>query len=136
MTFTDVEIISSYEQDYDFEIGDGYVGGIIEVSRDGEYLGELMPGMLRFDSPSGLVSARSEVDRLSLLTGDIIVILDVFQSNDLLDSMFMGDTSEVDRVRVTVHELQGSHLVWMGWIMVLAGGFLNIIPKNDGKEDE
>ena len=50
--------------------------------------------------------------------------------------MFMGDTSEVDRVRVTVHELQGSHLVWMGWIMVLAGGFLNIIPKNDGKEDE
>ena len=136
MTFTDVEIISSYDRDYDFGIGDGYVGVVIEISRDGEYLGELMPGMLRFDSPSGLVSARSEVDRLSLLTGDIIVILDVFQSNDLLDSMFMGDTSEVDRVRVTVHELQGSHLVWMGWIMVLAGGIINVIPRNDGQEDE
>lgn len=136
MTFTDVEIISSDDQDYDFEIGDGYVGIIIEVSRDGEYLGELMPGMLRFDSPSGSVNARSEVDRLSLLTGDIIVILDVFQSNDLLSSMFMGDTSEVDRVRVTVHELQGSHLVWMGWIMVLAGGLLNVIPNKIGRRTE
>ena len=64
------------------------------------------------------------------------MILDVFQSNDLLDSMFMGDTSEVDRVRVTVHELQGSHLVWMGWIMVLAGGIINVIPRNDVQEDE
>jgi len=135
MTFTEVEIISSDEDDYGFDIGDGYVGIVIEVSEGGEKVGELMPGMLRFDSPSGSVTARSEIDRLSFITGDMIVILDVFQSNDLLTSMIMGDTSEVDRVRVTVHHLQGSHLVWIGWIMVLIGGLLNSLPKNGGPRE-
>jgi len=130
-----VEIISSDEDDYGFDIGDGYVGIVIEVSEGGEKVGELMPGMLRFDSPSGSVTARSEIDRLSFITGDMIVILDVFQSNDLLTSMIMGDTSEVDRVRVTVHHLQGSHLVWIGWIMVLIGGLLNSLPKNGGPRE-
>ena len=59
--------------------------------------------MLRFDSPSGMVSARSEVDRLTGVTGDTIVILDLLQSNELLSSMILGQTDDVSEVRVTVH---------------------------------
>ena len=58
------------------------------------------------------------------LTGDTIVILDVFQSNDLLSSMIRGQTSDIDSVRVTVHHLPGSHLVWAGWALVMLGGLL------------
>jgi hypothetical protein len=83
--------------------------------------------MLRFDSPSGAVSARSEVDRMSQLTGDTIVILDFLQSNELLSSMIMGQTDQVDEVRVTVHHLPGSHLVWSGWVLVMIGTALSSI---------
>ena len=48
--------------------------------------------MLRFDSPSGAVNSRSEVDRMTSLKGDTIMILDIFQSNDLLSSMILGGT--------------------------------------------
>jgi hypothetical protein len=34
------------------------------------------------------------------------------------------ETSEVDRIRVTVHDLQGSHAVWLGWILIIIGGGL------------
>ena len=88
-----------------------------------------MPGMLSFYSPSGSVIARSEVDRMVGLTGDTIVILDVFQSNDLLSAMITGTTDEVEEVRITVHQLPGSHLVWLGWIMLILGGFFTLITK-------
>ena len=135
--FTDVEMISSNDDGYDYAIGDGYIGVVIEVREDGERVADLMPGMLRFDSPSGAVSARSEVDRMVGLTGDTIVILDVFQSNDLLSSMIMGQTSDVDRVRVTVHHLPGSHLVWTGWVLVILGGLLALASSSPvGSDDE
>ena len=135
--FTDVEMISSDDDGYDYAIGDGYIGVAIEVREDGQRVAELMPGMLRFDSPSGAVSARSEVDRMVGLTGDTIVILDVFQSNDLLSSMIMGQTSDVDRVRVTVHHLPGSHLVWTGWVLVMLGGLLALASSSPvGSDDE
>ena len=76
-----------------------------------------------------MVSARSEVDRLTRATGDTIVILDLLQSNELLSSMILGQTDDVSEVRVTVHHLQGSHLVWVGWLMVVTGSALASLPR-------
>ncbi|MBM67185.1 MAG: hypothetical protein CMB39_01885 [Euryarchaeota archaeon] len=135
--FTDVEIIPAEDDAYPYSIGDGYLGVAIEVREDGQRVADLMPGMLRFDSPSGSVSARSEVDRMVGLSGDTIVILDVFQSNDLLSSMIRGQTSDIDSVRVTVHHLPGSHLVWAGWVFVMLGGLLPLSSGNPvGCEEE
>lgn len=128
LVFRDVEVISSEDDGYDYEIGDGYVGVIIEVLEDGDSRGMLEPGMLRFDSPSGPVSARSEVDRLTGLTGDTVVILDLAQSNELLSAMIMGQTEQVEQVRVTVYHLTGSHLVWVGWVLVMIGSAIASVP--------
>ena len=130
LVFTGVEILSSDDDQYDFSIGDGYVGVVIEVWDGGQRTGTLSPGMLRFDSPSGAVSARSEVDRMSSFTGDTIVILDLLQSNELLSSMIMGQTDQVDQVRVTVHHLPGSHLVWAGWLLVVLGISLASVTRS------
>ena len=35
--------------------------------------------------------------------------------------MMMGDLDDVERVRVTAYNLPGSHLVWLGWSMMLLG---------------
>ena len=129
LMFTGVEIFSAEEDGYEYEIGDGYVGVVIEVRDEGELLGTISPGMLRFDSPSGSVSARSEVDRLSGMTGDTIVILDLLQSNDLLSSMILGQTDQVEEVRVTIHHLPGSHLVWSGWLLVILGSALSSLSR-------
>ena len=125
-----MEVLSSEDDQYDFPIGDGYVGVVIEVWDGGQRAGTLSPGMLRFDSPSGAVSARSEVDRMSSFTGDTIVILDLLQSNELLSSMIMGQTDQVDQVRVTVHHLPGSHLVWAGWLLVVLGISLASVTRS------
>jgi len=129
LMFTEVEIFSAEEDGYNYEIGDGYVGVVIEVRDEGEILGTIRPGMLRFDSPSGAVSARSEVDRMSGMTGDTIVILDLLQSNDLLSSMILGQTDQVEEIRVTIHHLPGSHLVWSGWLLVILGSALSSLPR-------
>ena len=92
--------------------------------------------MLRFDSPSGMVSARSEVDRLTGATGDTIVILDLLQSNELLSSMILGQTDDVNEVRVTVHRLQGSHLVWAGWLMVVFGSAMASLTRSVTESSE
>ena len=129
LMFTGVEIFSAEEDGYEYEIGDGYVGVVIEVRDEGELIGTISPGMLRFDSPSGSVSARSEVDRLSGMTGDTIVILALLQSNDLLSSMILGQTDQVEEVRVTIHHLPGSHLVWSGWLLVILGSALSSLSR-------
>ena len=121
LVFTGIEIVSADDDEYDYGIGDGYVGVVIEARDGDEMLGTIRPGMLRFDSPSGSVSARSEVDRLTGVTGDTIVILDLLQSNELLSSMILGQTEQVSEIRVTVHHLPGSHLVWAGWLLVVLG---------------
>ena len=123
-TFTEVELISLESEDYDYPVGDGYLGVVIEMRKNGELIDTLHPGILRFDSPSGQVTPRSEPDRHVGLFGDTIIILDIFQSNDLLNAMMFRETSEVDRIRVTVHDLQGSHAVWFGWILIILGGGL------------
>lgn len=136
LVFTGVELINSDEREYDYRIGDGFVGVIIEVRDGKEKLGTIRPGMLRFDSPSGAVSARSEVDRMTGLTGDTIVILDLLQSNELLSSMILGQTDQVEEVRVTVHHLPGSHLVWLGWTLVMMGGALTSVTKRSNVPSE
>ena len=138
LIFTDVEVISVGDDRYDYSIGDGYVGVVIEVRDEDVLLGTINPGMLRFDSPSGAVSARSEVDRLTGMTGDTIVILDLLQSRELLSSMILGQTEEVSEVRVTIHHLPGSHLVWVGWMLIVLGSTLVSITRSDshGSEDE
>ena len=140
LVFTGVEIFSAEDEGYEFGIGDGYVGVVIELSDGDKDLGTLNPGMLRFDPPdgNGIVSARSEVDRVSSLTGDTIAILDFQQSNELLSSMILGNTDQVQEVRVTVHHLTGSHLVWAGWLMIMAGILLaSATPATfSGSEEE
>jgi cytochrome c biogenesis factor len=130
LVFVDTELISADDEAYDFAVGDGFVGVIIEVRLNGELIDTLTPGMLRFDSPSGAINTRSEIDRMTGLTGDTIVILDIFQSNDLLSSMIMGGTDDVETVRVTVHSLRGSHLVWTGWALVMLGGALALASSD------
>ena len=134
--FTEVELISAEDEGFDFKVGDGYLGVIIEMRRDGELIDTLRPGMLRFDSPSGAVSARSEVDRHTGIFGDTIIILDIFQSNQLLDAVMLQQTDDIDRVRVTIHDLQGSHAVWTGWGFIMLGGILAFISSRPSHSDE
>ena len=136
MVFVGMELIPSEHQDYDFPVGDGFIGVSIEVWQNNELIDTLRPGMLRFDSPSGAVNARSEVDRMSRLSGDTIVILDLAQSNDLLSSMILGGVDEVETVRVTIYDLQGSHLVWLGWALIMLGGLAALSSGREGAQEE
>ena len=109
----------------------------MEVMDEGEGRGVLEPGMRGFDSRSGSVSARWEVDRLTGLTGDTVVILDLAQSNELLSAMIMGQTDQVEQVRVTGDHLTGSHLVWVGWVLVMMGSAIVSVPKiGDNSSEE
>ena len=136
MVFVGTEMIASEHEDYDFPVGDGFVGASIEVWQDGELIDTMRPGMLRFDSPSGAVNARSEVDRMSRLSGDTIFILDLAQSNDLLSSMILGGLDDVETIRVTIYDLQGSHLVWLGWILIMLGGIAALSSGREGASEE
>jgi len=53
----------------------------------------------------------------------------------LLSSMMRGQTEDVDRVRVTVHNLRGSHLVWVGWGLVMLGGALALASSNRSSQE-
>jgi len=51
-------------------------------------------------------------------------ILDVAQASRALNELMFGEIEEIDRVGVTVYDLKGSHMVWVGWILLLIGGSL------------
>ena len=38
----------------------------------------------------------------------------------------MGELDDVDRVRLTVYDLPGSHLVWIGWVMIILGSIFTL----------
>jgi hypothetical protein len=80
------------------------------------------------------VSPRSEVDRFSTIYGDTIVILDFYQSQELLEWMTFGQSEEVDRVRVTIHSLPGSHLVWLGWSIIMLGSIFSLSSDSIGRK--
>ncbi|MCH1461485.1 MAG: cytochrome c biogenesis protein CcsA [Candidatus Poseidonia sp.] len=106
-----------------FDVGDGFVGVYItvyEMNEDevGKKIGEVRPGMLRFDE-QGI--PRSEVDTLTRLSGDIVFIFDGSQSNALMQTVQSENAEAVDLVRVTVYVLPHSHAVWLGWVMMMGG---------------
>ena len=121
LTMREIDLSKRGDASFDdrFVVGDAFVGVTVEVSdsRGGDWT--VTPGMLRFDSDSGRITARSEVARLTSLSGDRILILDASQANDLMSRSLLGELDEVQRVRLTVYDLPGSHLVWLGWILIV-----------------
>ena len=130
LTFTGLEILDSSDPGYGYSIADGLVRFHIDVADlEGEFIDEVSPSILRFDTPSGAIIPRSEVDRVTQLDGDLMFILDIQQANRVITNMMMGEIDEVDRVGVTVYDLKGSHMVWFGWILLLIGGSLPMLSK-------
>ena len=124
--------IDNQDDDFRFDVGDAYLGIVVEMRKDGEVVDTLEPGILRFGA-----SGRSEVDRHVGMFGDTILILDGFQVQDLMPSLFLNQTGDIDRIRVTVHELQGSHLVWGGWLItILAAGLAFSSSERTQLEEE
>ena len=126
--FRGIDVISMDDSEFEdrFIVGDGYIGAEIDVHEvvDGE-IGDLIttlkPGVLRFDSPNGRVTARSEIDSHARYHGDLIVIFDSSQAGGLMSASLMGGLEELNSIRVTIYDLNGSHLVWIGWSLMLLG---------------
>ena len=102
----------------DLEVGDGYLGAVINVYEDGELIETVEPGVLRFDTRS-----RSEVDRISMWHGDLVLIMDGTQARSLMEGS--------DLVRIMVYDLPGIHLVWGGWILMLLASLDMWVPRSD-----
>ena len=132
ITLVKDEIIIDGDYGYEFrelvatednlEVGDGFVGVEIIVynHQDGEFdeIGVVEPGMLRFDRTG---TARSEVDVLSRWSGDMVFIFDGTQAQGLMQQTSSAGLDSVNLVRVTVYNLPGSHLVWIGWSIMMLG---------------
>ena len=109
--------------DESLEVGDGFVGVnilVYDINNEGDatQIGEVRPGMLRFDAQN---LPRSEVDTLTRLTGDIVFIFDGSQSNALMQTVQQDGLESVELVRVTIYVLPHSHAVWVGWGLMIAG---------------
>tara|TARA_B100000683_G_scaffold30947_2_gene27349 strand:+ start:1586 stop:3781 length:2196 start_codon:yes stop_codon:yes gene_type:complete len=100
------------------EVGDGYLGAVINVYEDGELIETVEPGVLRFDTRS-----RSEVDRVSMWHGDLVLIMDGTQARSLMEGS--------DLVRIMVYDLPGIHLVWGGWALMLLSSLAIWMPRSD-----
>ena len=140
-TMTDILTTSPGDIEYDdrFSIGDGFFGIQIEVyDLDGSLIGSVEPGVLRFDSADGAIRPRSEVDRIVQWSGDTILILDLTQMNQIMTQAMMGDLDDVDRVRLTVYDLPGSHLVWFGWALIIIGSAFTLtkVRSKENQESE
>ena len=135
-TFTELTAIGPDDKDWDEHVGDGKITVIVEVrdEKEGEIIATLTPGMLRFDE--GGISARSEIDIWHRPQGDLVMIFDQSQANDLYITSFMQQEDSVDRVRVVIYDLTGSHLVWGGWSMILIGTALNWVMAPSIPKDE
>ena len=101
------------------EVGDGYVGAIISVYSGDEKIGEVEPGLIRFNGSSN--PPRSEVDTLVRYHGDIVFIFDGSQTTGLMQQVSTEGTESVQRMRVIIYDLPGSHLVWAGWALMMVG---------------
>ncbi len=118
------------------EVGDGYVGidiTIYEV-KDGEVgdeIGNVEPGMLRFDKTG---TARSEIDILTRWSGDLVFIFDGTQADSLMIQSQMEGLDSIELVRVTVYDLPASHLVWLGWITMMIGMTMITYASSTKKE--
>ena len=138
---TEITTLSSEDSEFSerFSIADGFFGIQINVyDTNGEFISSVEPGVLRFDSADGMIRPRSEVDRLVDWKGDTILILDLTQMNQIMTHAMLGELDDVDRVRLTVYDLPGSHLVWIGWTMIMFGSILSLkhIRKTESDESE
>ena len=115
--FEFVEVVT--QSGDDLEVGDGYLGAVINVyDDDGELIETVEPGVIRFDSRS-----RSEVDRVSMWHGDLVLIMDGTQARSLMEGS--------DLVRIMVYDLPGIHLVWGGWSLMLLASLAIWTPRRD-----
>ena len=103
----------------DLEVGDGYVGAVISVYSGDEKIGEVEPGLIRFDGSNN--PPRSEVDTLVRYHGDIVFIFDGSQTTGLMQQVSSDGADSVQRMRVIIYDLPGSHLVWAGWAIMMVG---------------
>jgi hypothetical protein len=53
-----------------------------------------------------------------------------------MSASFMAQLDDVDSVRVTIQDLNGSHLVWLGWSMMLLGLLAGSATWKPKKHDE
>ena len=110
------EIVLENEE---LEVGDGYVGAVISVYSGDEKIGEVEPGLIRFDGSNN--PPRSEVDTLVRYHGDIVFIFDGSQTTGLMQQVSSDGAESVQRMRVIIYDLPGSHLVWAGWAIMMVG---------------
>ena len=101
------------------EVGDGYVGAVISVYSGDEKIGEVEPGLIRFNGSAN--PPRSEVDTLVRYHGDIVFIFDGSQTTSLMQQVSTDGADSVQRMRVIIYDLPGSHLVWAGWALMMVG---------------
>ena len=134
----DYDLYNADDDGWDEVVGDGKIVVTVEVRKevDGDAIATLTPGMLRFDE--GGISARPETDIWHRPQGDLVMIFDQSQANELYLTSFMHQGESVDRVRVVIYDLTGSHLVWTGWTLILIGTALNWImaPPIRNQEEE
>lgn len=135
-TFTELTATDPDDDGWDEVVGDGKIVVTVEVRKevDGDAIATLTPGMLRFDE--GGISARPETDIWHRPQGDLVMIFDQSQANELYLTSFMHQGESVDRVRVVIYDLTGSHLVWTGWALILIGTALNWIMTPTVRNDE
>ena len=136
-TFTELTATSFDDDVWDEDVGDGKIVVTVEIRKeaDGEIIATMTPGMLRFDE--GGIPARPETDIWHRPHGDLVMIFDQSQANELYLTSFMQQGDSVDRIRVVIYDLTGSHLVWMGWSLILIGTALNwIMTPPIPKEEE
>jgi len=113
--FEFVEVVTQTE---DLEVGDGYLGAVINVYEDGELIETVEPGVIRFDTRH-----RSEVDRVNMWHGDLVFIMDGTQAKSLMEGS--------DLVRIMVYDLPGINLVWGGWTLILLASLAIWTPRSD-----
>ena len=131
-TYRQINAMEKGEEGFDnkFDVGDAYLGAVIDIYKDGEFVQTIEPGMLRFDQ--GLNSfPRSEVERVSFLKGDLVVVFDFSQAQSLKSQM--ANLENIESVRITAYNLHGSNLVWLGWAMIIVGLTLNSFQQNTKK---
>jgi cytochrome c biogenesis factor len=118
------------------EVGDGYVGidiSVYEVNDGvvGDKIGDVEPGMLRFDKTG---TARSEIDIMTRWSGDIVFIFDGTQADSLMKQSQIEGLESIELVRVTVYDLPASHLVWLGWATMMIGMTMITYASSHKKE--
>ena len=137
-TFTELDAYGPNDEQWDENVGDGKILVTVEVRKesDGDIIATMNPGMLRFDE--GGISARAETDIWHRPHGDLVMIFDQSQANQLYLTSFMQHGESVDRIRVVIYDLTGSHLVWAGWSLILIGTALTwiMVPPSPKEEEE